>query len=99
MGRLDLASTISILASMVRKKADFLYRGASCATPTAAAAVPKPNQPGSITRAWDQENTQGIARKSSIFGDLVREAGRLPILRSAISKSGVAWRKYVSKPV
>ena len=94
MGRLDFASTISMLASMVRKKAEVLNRGLSFSTPTLpAAAEPKPNQPGSMTRACDQENTQGMARRSSILGDLVREAGRLPILRSAISRSGVAWRK------
>ncbi len=64
----------------------------------AEAAPPKPYQPGSITRAWDQLNTHGMARRSSIFGEAVREAGRLPILSSAISGRGVDWRKKSSKP-
>ena len=56
-------------------------------------SVPKPYQPGSITRDWDQANTQGMARRSAIGWTAVREAGRLPIFRSAISLTGVDWRK------
>ena len=55
-------------------------------------AEPKPNQPGSMTRDCDQLNTHGMARRSSILGDAVREEGREPILRSAISAIGVAAR-------
>ena len=59
----------------------------------ASTAAPTPNQPGSITRDCDQENTQGMARRSSIRLDAVREAGRLPMFRSAISETGVAaWK-------
>ncbi len=36
-------------------------------------ALPKPYQPGSITRDCDQLNTHGIARKSSIFCERVRD--------------------------
>ena len=63
-----------------------------------AAPAPTPYQPGSITRACAQLNTQGMARRSSIRSDLVRLAGREPILRSAISAIGVIWRKKVRKP-
>jgi len=48
-------------------------------------AVPKPYQPGSIRRHCAHEKTQGIARRSSIAVDFLREAGRLPMLSSAIS--------------
>ena len=56
-------------------------------------AEPKPNQPGSMTRDWAQLNTQGMARRSSMAVEVEREAGRDPILRSAISAMGVAARK------
>ena len=61
-------------------------------------AAPKPNQPGSISRHCDHENTQGIARRSSIAVVFLREAGRLPILSSAISLMTVDSQKYCSKP-
>ena len=63
-----------------------------------AAPLPTPYQPGSITRACAQLNTQGMARRSSIRSDLVRLAGREPILSSAISAIGVIWRKKARKP-
>ena len=47
----------------------------------ASTAEPKPYQPGSISRHWPQLNTQGIARRSSMRVDAVRDAGRLPMLR------------------
>ena len=56
-------------------------------------AVPKPYQPGSISRHCDQPNTQGIARRSSMRRELVREAGRLPMLRLAISPISVDSQK------
>ena len=56
-------------------------------------AEPKPNQPGSMTRLCDQLNTQGMARRSSIRVEAVRDDGREPIFRSAISAMGVAARK------
>ncbi len=64
-----------------------------CAASHASTAAPKPYQPGSISRHWPQLNTHGIARRSSIRFDAVREAGRLPMLRPAISAIGVAARK------
>jgi hypothetical protein len=59
-------------------------------------AVPKPYQPGNISRHCPQLNTQGIARKSSMRDDAVRDAGRLPMLSSAISAIGVEARKYTA---
>ena len=56
-------------------------------------AMPTPYQPGSMIRACDHENTHGIARRSSIRVDFVRDAGRLPMLSSAISLIGVVCRK------
>ncbi len=61
--------------------------------PIAAAAAPKPYHPGSITRAWDQLKTQGMALRSSIRSDADLEGGRLPMLSWAISGRGVDWRK------
>jgi hypothetical protein len=55
--------------------------------------VPKPYQPGSITRHCAQLNTQGMARRSSMPCFFERDAGRLPILRLAISSSTVDSRK------
>jgi hypothetical protein len=59
----------------------------------AAIALPTPYQPGSISRHWLQLNTHGIARRSSMRVDAVREAGRLPMLSCAISAIGVDARK------
>ena len=55
-------------------------------------AVPAPYQPGSMIRAWLHENTHGMARRSSIRSEAVRDAGRLPILRAASSWIGVTAR-------
>jgi hypothetical protein len=41
---------------------------------------------------------QGIARKSSMRIERVRDAGRLPMLRVAISPMTVDCQKYCSKP-
>src|SRR6185312_10577524 len=92
------AITISMLASAEAKNGQASARSASAARSWPAAAEPKPYQPGSITRACDQENTQGMARKSSIRSERVREAGRLPMLRLEISLIGVDSRKNVAKP-
>ena len=90
MGRLDLASTISRLETTERKNGEAACRRASVASRVRRrrrrGAEPKPYQPGSMTRACDQENTQGMARRSSMRLEAVREAGRLPIFRSAISR-------------
>ena len=48
-------------------------------------AEPKPNQPGSMSRHCAHENTQGMARRSLIAVVFLREAGREPMLRLAIS--------------
>src|SRR5579859_1166847 len=101
MARLDLASTISRLETTERKNGEAAWTLASVSSRAApeapslapVVAAPKPYQPGSITRACDQENTQGMARRSSMRVEGVREAGRLPIFRSAISRSGVEARK------
>src|SRR3546814_7471326 len=51
----------------------------------------------SMIRACAQLNTQGMARRSSMRVDFVREAGRLPIFRPEISRMGVACRKNSGK--
>ena len=48
---------------------------------------------GKATRAWPQEKLQGIARKSSIRREGLREAGREPIFSEAISAIGVEAKK------
>src|SRR5665213_1687606 len=99
MLRFDLASTISILATVARKKGEAACRRLRPSRPPSLArspplaAAPKPYQPGSMTRDWDQENTHGMARRSAMRLEAVREAGREPIFRSAISLTGVDWRK------
>ncbi len=60
--------------------------------------LPKPNHPGSRTRHWPQENTHGIARRSSMRPVCFRAAGRLPMFSSVISSIGVALKKYSAKP-
>src|SRR5204863_5705339 len=64
----------------------------------ASTAELKPYQPGSIRRHWLQLNTQGMARRSSIACEALRDEGRLPMLSSAISAIGVEARKYSTKP-
>ena len=63
-----------------------------------ATAVPKPYQPGNITRLWAQLNTQGMARKSSMVQSALREAGRLPMFKLAISEITVDCLKYSRNP-
>ena len=95
-----LASTMSMLDSAVRKNGQSVVHGLQrrqavrgCAASQAFTAAPKPYQPGSITRHCAQLNTQGMARRSSMPCFLERDAGRLPILRLAISSSTVDSRK------
>ena len=95
----DFASTISILARIVWKYDQ--WPAISFSNPLSAkssSACPVPYQPGSITRACAQLNTQGIARRSSMASLALRLAGREPILSVAISEIGVIWRKKVVKP-
>ena len=67
-------------------------------------AEPKPAQPGSATLHWPQLKPQGMARRSSILrsGPVLpsfgRAAGREPMFSSAISRIGVAAKKYSAKP-
>ncbi len=56
-------------------------------------AAPKPYQPGRARRACPQEKLHGMARKSSILRDGLREAGREPMLSVAISEIGVEAKK------
>ena len=51
-----------------------------------------------MNRACDHENTQGMARRSSILRLAVRDAGRLPMFSPTISAMGVAPQKKSSKP-
>ena len=94
-----MASTMSMLDSMVRKNGQSRHISPQIAMPSGRAAhqdstaVPKPYQPGSISRHWLQLNTQGMARRSSMRCEAVREAGRLPMFSSAISAIGVEARK------
>ena len=68
-------------------------RDAPGAPRNASTAEPKPYQPGSATRHWPQLNDQGIARRSSIARVDLRDAGREPMLSSAISRIGVVSKK------
>jgi ribosomal protein S14 len=56
-------------------------------------ALPKPYQPGSIKRHCAQENTHGIARRSSMARVFLREAGRLPMFSVEISLMTVDSQK------
>src|ERR1700722_13070115 len=105
MARLDFESTMSMLDSVVRKKGQFLYIARRCSSPcsgsasmNSSTAAPNPNQPGSIRRHCAQENTHGIARRSSIAWVFLREAGREPMLRVALSEMTVEDQKYFTKP-
>src|SRR3546814_8068431 len=98
MARSVLASTISILSSVVLKNGQ--PAAISRSRPLSSKeerARPTPYQPGSMIRACAQLNTQGMARRSSMRVDFVREAGRLPIFRPEISRMGVACRKNRSE--
>src|SRR3546814_16448409 len=91
MARSVLASTISILSSVVLKNGQ--PAAISRSRPLSSKeerARPTPYQPGSMIRACAQLNTQGMARRSSMRVDFVREAGRRPIFRPDISRMGVA---------
>src|SRR5215831_19281401 len=95
-----LAITISMLDSAEAKNGQLASSRASSSmsTPQFQTADSNPNQPGSLTLACDQENTQGMARRSSMRSEAVREGGRLPMLRFEISRIGVASRKNSGKP-
>src|SRR5258706_11464659 len=100
MPRSLFAITMSRFESSARKNGHSRYMRRSsrvlaarrAAEPDSAAltAEPKPYQPGSATRHWPQEKVHGMARKSLMAREAVREAGREPMLRPAISRIGVA---------
>src|SRR5690606_34293035 len=95
----DLARAISILARKTSKNShSFAIRiRVTSSVPTAFTAEAKPYQPGRTNRDCDHEKTHGIARRSSILPDVVRDAGREPIFRSLISEMGVIERKKARK--
>ena len=66
--------------------------------PSPSTAVPTPNQPGSIRRHWLQLDTHGIARRSSMRPELVRDAGREPMFIVDSSTMGVIARNHSSNP-
>ncbi len=74
-----------------------MSRKVSSSTFSARTPAAKPYQPGRTMRDCDHENTHGMARRSSILPDALREAGREPILRSVISEIGVTERKKLRK--
>src|SRR5262245_65939934 len=95
-----LASTMSMFDSRPSKNGHSRYIAFRIVIPSlgrafshALTAAPKPYQPGSINRHWVQLNTQGIARRSSILFEYVREAGRLTVLSLAILQIVVASQK------
>ena len=98
-----MASTMSMFDSSVREErpvacicaqqCEALALARRLALQIVSTAEPKPNQPGSATRHWPQLKLHGMARRSSIARVALREAGREPILSSAISAIGVAPKK------
>ena len=95
----DFASTISRLSSVVvEERPGRGHFAQQRLVRERRKRRPTPYQPGSMTRACAQLNTQGMARRSSMRSDLVRLAGREPILSSAISAIGVICRKKVLEP-
>ena len=71
---------------------------ASSSPTQAETAEPTPNQPGSISRHWLQLNTQGMARRSSMRPELVRDAGREPMFIVDSSTTGVICLNQSEKP-
>src|SRR5262249_38956337 len=99
------ASTISMFDSSVWKNGHSRYNFRNILMPSrgraasqALIAVPNPYQPGSMSRHCDQPKTQGMARRSSMRIEFLRDAGRLPIFRVAISPMTVDSQKYRSNP-
>ena len=64
-----------------------------CCDIQVSTALPKPYQPGSISRHCAQLNTQGMARRSSMSRVFLRDAGRLPMLSVEISVITVEAQK------
>lgn len=95
-----LASDISTLSSMVAKSGHSRCAcRSSSRSPYSASAVPRPYQPARLMRACDQENTHGMARRSSSDStDSPRRAGREPIGRRPTSSSGVTSANHCGNP-
>ena len=83
-------------SSLIRRSS--ASRAFSSFSMNCAIAEPKPCHPGNATRACAHEKLHGIARRSSIRRDGLREAGREPILSEAISEIGVDEKKKSTKP-
>ena len=98
------ASTMSMFESVVWKNGHSRYMACRIDMPLRDEPRPKPSPPPrnrttqEHQRHCAQLKTHGIARRSSISMELVREAGRLPIFRLAISPITVDAQKYCSKP-
>ncbi|MNN92849.1 hypothetical protein D3C81_2111960 [compost metagenome] len=77
--------------------ADLRALSSGARSSSAFTALPKPYQPGSSSRHWPHEKPHGIARRSSMrrcfLSISLREAGREPRFRSAISVIGVVAKK------
>ncbi|CPU66516.1 Uncharacterised protein [Mycobacteroides abscessus] len=95
-----LASDISTLSSSVAKSGHSRCASRSSSrSPKSRSAVPSPYQPARLMRACDQENTHGIARRSSRDEtDRPRRAGREPIGRRPTSSSGVTCENHCGNP-
>src|SRR5882724_13275527 len=94
----DFDSTISRLSTVERKNGHVSNISRSSPVSAERSACPTPYQPGNMARACAQLNTHGIARRSSMRCEFVRDAGREPILSSEISSKGVICRKKVENP-
>ena len=70
-----------------------MVEGAPSCVKNRSTAEPNPYQPGKVSRHWPQLKPQGMARRSSIAVDFLREAGRLPMLSAAISEITVDSQK------
>ena len=81
------------MADEKKGQASYISRSWPSDAPDRFIAEPKPYQPGSRARDCDQEKTQGIARRPSMVRLAWHDAGRLPMLRSAIPLIGVASKK------
>ena len=82
MSRLDSSVSKNGQVARIRRSS---AKPSGCRSSHSVTAVPNPYQPGIRSRDWLQLKTQGIARRSSIRLEALRDAGRLPMLSSAIS--------------
>ena len=76
-------------------------RGPASRSPSASSPLPRPYQPGRLTRVIDQANTHGIARRSARLrpdSAPLRRLGREPSRRSASRSSGARRREEVGEP-